>query len=162
MALPKLTGTRANQVSQIAAWLDVQTHNASFSAGGGSGITYGQAYQTYAAANPSISAPVALEGFILSDVGTALPTVIAQAVIGGAGRAAQLGGDAGSGAGAAGAAISSGPFGSVVDFLNALGNRKILMRIAEGALGIGLIIVGVAKLADGTPLGTALKKVPFV
>jgi hypothetical protein len=47
-------------------------------------------------------------------------------------------------------------------FLGNLSSRNTLMRIGEGALGVALIIVGVAKLADGTPLGSALKKVPFV
>lgn len=50
----------------------------------------------------------------------------------------------------------------VSQFLGDLTSRNTLMRIGEGALGVALIIVGVAKLADGTPLGSALKKVPFV
>jgi len=48
------------------------------------------------------------------------------------------------------------------NFLGLLTNRDVLMRIGEGVLGVLLIVVGVAKLADGTALGTALKKVPIV
>ena len=56
----------------------------------------------------------------------------------------------------------AGPVGSVVQFLGDLTQRNTLLRLAEGALGIVLIIVGVAKLADGTQVGSVLKKVPFV
>jgi hypothetical protein len=53
-------------------------------------------------------------------------------------------------------------FRNPTDFLNALSSRNTLMRLAEGALGILLIIAGIAKLADGTPVGSALKKVPLI
>jgi hypothetical protein len=56
----------------------------------------------------------------------------------------------------------AGPIGSTVAFLNDLTKRQTLQRLAEGALGVALIIVGVAKLADGTAIGSTLKKVPFV
>jgi hypothetical protein len=54
------------------------------------------------------------------------------------------------------------PINSVTNFLKDLSSRNTLLRLAEGTLGIALIIVGVAKLADGTAVGAALKKVPFV
>jgi hypothetical protein len=50
----------------------------------------------------------------------------------------------------------------VVKFLGMLTERGTLQRLAEGFLGILLIVVGVAKIAEGTPLGNTLKKVPFV
>jgi hypothetical protein len=66
------------------------------------------------------------------------------------------------GKGPASAATAIPGISSVTDFLKALTQRNTLLRLGEGAIGIALIIVGVAKLADGTPLGSVLKKVPFV
>jgi hypothetical protein len=39
--------------------------------------------------------------------------------------------------------------------------RALWLRIAEGALGAALILVGVAKLAEGTPTAAAIRKVPI-
>jgi hypothetical protein len=44
----------------------------------------------------------------------------------------------------------------------ALGNRNTWLRVAEGVLGIALILVGVSKLAEGTPIASAIKKVPLI
>jgi hypothetical protein len=59
------------------------------------------------------------------------------------------------------ASVVKNPFTSVTDFLNALVQRNTLTRLAEGAIGIMLIIVGVAKMAEGTKLGSVLGKVPL-
>jgi hypothetical protein len=54
------------------------------------------------------------------------------------------------------------PVTSVANFLSDLTSRNTLQRLAEGTIGILLIVVGVAKLTEGTAVGTALKKLPLV
>jgi hypothetical protein len=51
---------------------------------------------------------------------------------------------------------------TVSGLISEITSRKTLVRIAEGVLGILLILVGVAKLADGTTAATMIKKVPLV
>lgn len=46
--------------------------------------------------------------------------------------------------------------------LDALFTGGFWMRFAEGVLGLMLVIVAVAELGKGTPIGDAAKKVPFV
>lgn len=40
-------------------------------------------------------------------------------------------------------------------------DRALWTRIAEGTLGVALILVGVAKLAEGTPTAAMIRKVPI-
>lgn len=51
---------------------------------------------------------------------------------------------------------------SVTQFLGSLSSRSMWTRIAEGALGTALILVGVAKLAEGTPTAAAIRKIPII
>lgn len=44
---------------------------------------------------------------------------------------------------------------AIGDFFNKLGSASTWIRVAEVLLGLGLLIVGVAKLASGTPVGQA-------
>lgn len=46
-------------------------------------------------------------------------------------------------------------------FANA-GSRELWTRIAEGVIGVMLIIVVVARVGEGTPVGKLAKKVPFI
>lgn len=47
-------------------------------------------------------------------------------------------------------------------FLQGLFTRANTIRLAEGILGVALILVAVAELGKGTAIGNAVKKVPFV
>jgi hypothetical protein len=51
---------------------------------------------------------------------------------------------------------------SILGFLKGLFTRKNAVRFAEGTLGLALVLVAVAELAKGTPVGNAVKKVPFI
>lgn len=164
MALPPLTGTRANQVAQIAAYVDAETHNAASAASGLTGaVTYGDQYETYAAAYPNLSAAQAYTAWLLTSVGLTLPAAIAKSVIAGSAAAANLGVKGAADTGAAAGKVGSLPgISSVIDFLKDLSSRNTLQRLAEGTLGLVLILVGVSKLADGTAVGSLVKKVPFI
>jgi len=59
-------------------------------------------------------------------------------------------------------AAASAAGGSVLDVLKGLTARELWVRIAEGALGIALILVAVAELGKGTAIGKAAKMVPFI
>lgn len=48
---------------------------------------------------------------------------------------------------------------AIGNFFNLLTDRQTLMRLAEGAIGIMLIVVAIAKLADGTQTGKVAAKV---
>lgn len=51
---------------------------------------------------------------------------------------------------------------TVAGFLSKINDRGTWIRLAEGMVGLLLILVSVAKLAEGTAIGTAIKKVPFI
>ena len=44
---------------------------------------------------------------------------------------------------------------AIGDFFNKLGQAGTWIRVAEVLLGLGLLIVGISKLASGTPIGNA-------
>src|SRR5271165_2252776 len=91
---------------------------------------------------------------------------LAQASISGYSTLGQIGlGIQSSGApgSAAGGLIPSNATpGSLLGNLGIPTGRGIVLRLAEGALGVLLILVGVAKLAEGSPIASAIKKVPFL
>ena len=51
---------------------------------------------------------------------------------------------------------------STLGFLQNLFTRGNAIRLAEGVLGLVLILVAVAELGKGTAIGSAVKKVPFI
>lgn len=51
---------------------------------------------------------------------------------------------------------------STLGFLKDLFTRHNAVRLAEGILGVALILVAVAELGKGTAVGNAVKKVPFI
>lgn len=61
---------------------------------------------------------------------------------------------------AGGSAIASAK--NPLQFLQALFTRQNAIRFAEGILGVALILVAVAELGKGTPVGNLAKKVPFI
>jgi hypothetical protein len=63
---------------------------------------------------------------------------------------------------AAGAGTAANAAPSVTDFLKGLTSRQLWVRLAEGVLGVALILVAVAELGKGTAIGKAAKAVPFI
>jgi len=57
-------------------------------------------------------------------------------------------------------AVSSIP--GLSGILGLVGSRNGWIRIAEVTIGVALIIVAVAKLGEGTPIGDLAKKVPVI
>lgn len=51
--------------------------------------------------------------------------------------------------------ISAGGLAAIGDFFSKLGKANTWLRVAEVLLGAGLIIVALARLASGTPIGRA-------
>ena len=51
---------------------------------------------------------------------------------------------------------------SPLDFAKGLFTRHNAIRLAEGILGLVLVLVAVAELGKGTAIGNAVKKVPFI
>jgi hypothetical protein len=120
---------------------------------GMNGITFETWYDTAHAKDPSLTpyqaAPIWLVG---------------QGVSTGLGSAATAVGTA-TGQAAQGATTGADEFAkslSVPNFLGLLTNRQLWIRVAEGLLGIMLVLVAVAELGKGTAIGTAVKAVPFI
>jgi len=140
--LPTPSGGTTRTVAQWAAYFDSKLP----------GKNAGKGYTDYAAAHPGLTAGQSAVAFDL------------QISLKGVGKAVS---DAVSGlskfttAGAVAVGKATKPF-SVNSFLGALTSRGLWIRIAEGSLGILLILVSVAKLAEGTQIGKLAKKVPLV
>jgi hypothetical protein len=63
---------------------------------------------------------------------------------------------------AAGAGTAAQAAPSITSFLQGLTSRQLWIRLAEGVLGVALILVAVAELGKGTAIGKAAKAVPFI
>jgi hypothetical protein len=61
-----------------------------------------------------------------------------------------------------GAATVAAAPSTVLGWLQGMFTRANAVRLAEGVLGLVLVLVAASKLADGTPVGSAVKKVPFI
>jgi hypothetical protein len=64
-----------------------------------------------------------------------------------------------------GGLISSGASdvtGGTLGFLKTLTSRELWIRVAEGVLGLLLILVAVAELTKGTAVSSAIKKTPVL
>lgn len=132
---PVLTGSKQHQIEQIRQWLAAvasKTAGDEWVAYAESHLREGTAAQLYAA-------------WILTAEGKAIATGL------------QVGLDTGSNIiNAIPSALSSI---SPDKFLALLTSGSLWIRVAEVILGLGLLIIGVAKLASGTPLGSAALKV---
>lgn len=88
-----------------------------------------------------------------------------QASLGGANVLAGVSGSAtniptpGTVATGAGAVASTAP--DYLGFLKGLTSRELWVRIAEGVLGLALVLVAVAELSKGTPVGKIAKAATF-
>jgi hypothetical protein len=115
------------------------------------GAVAGQAFLAFAAANPAYTPEEAALVFEADIAAKGLATAIAEAsgTLGTAiGQSAPA--DVGKAVSPIGTAISSVP-----GFLSFITQRDFLIRVAEGVLGLALIVVAIAKLADGTAAGRA-------
>jgi hypothetical protein len=63
---------------------------------------------------------------------------------------------------AQGAGSTAAAAQTTLGFIKSLFTRANAIRLAEGILGGLLILVAVAELGKGTPVGNAVKKVPFI
>lgn len=121
------------------------------------GSAAGAAYASYNAANPGNSAYANAEAFLEIILVHGLDTAISEG-IGGAGSAL------GQAPGAVAEAASKLPdpltgINAIGDFFQRLTQGNTWIRVAEFLLGLGLIVVGLAKLASGTAAGRTAAKV---
>jgi hypothetical protein len=146
--------------------------------GGGDSVTWWQVYYNRSAASVSsrlvaspqtgsvsIEAVTAAEAEDIARTQLGVSNIVVTRVTGPFGTRAAAAADGTKQAAAINQASQAGTIPGISDvasFLKALSSRQTLMRLAEGTLGILLIVVGVAKLADGSALGSVLKKVPIV
>jgi len=63
---------------------------------------------------------------------------------------------------AAGAGTAAAAAPDVASILKGLTARQLWVRVAEGVLGLALLLVAVAELGKGTAIGKAAKVVPFI
>ena len=63
---------------------------------------------------------------------------------------------------AVGAGTTTAAATTTLGFLQGLFTRANAVRLAEGVLGLVLVLVAVSKLAEGTGAGNLVKKVPFI
>jgi hypothetical protein len=63
---------------------------------------------------------------------------------------------------AAGAGTAAAVAPDVGSILKGLTARELWVRVAEGVLGLALLLVAVAELGKGTGIGKAAKVVPFI
>jgi hypothetical protein len=121
------------------------------------GQAEGTAFLTYANAHPLLTAKQAASEFVSAVAAQDVGTNIAE----GTSETGNLTNTAGqstvSALGAVGKAVGNPLSGlaAIGNFFNLLTQRQTLIRIAEGVIGLGLIVVGLAKLAEGTPIGKA-------
>ena len=135
-APPVISGTRAQQVSEIESWIVSQTGNQS----------YGDSYAAFCAspANRNVSAKECYVGWffqesklaphLMQDLGTAM---------GAPGRLAQ-------------ASLAAIP--ATASPLAPLFQASLWLRVAEVVLGLVLIAVGVARLTSAVPVATQIAR----
>lgn len=124
------------------------------------GAAAGSGYVAYAEANPGLTPQQAANDYLETVLVKGLDTSLASGV-GGAGSAlGQIPGAAAKGAQSVYQNLDP------AQWLNKLGNlftsRGTWVRVAEGVLGLALVLVAVAELGKGTAIGNAVKKVPFI
>jgi len=124
------------------------------------GSAAGDAYAAYAVAHPGFTPLEAATGFADTVAIQGLDKAIQSSVTGTSTALGAIPGAAAKGAENAVANLSPS------QWLNKLGNilssRGTWIRLAEGVLGIALLLVAVAELGKGTAVGNIVKKVPFI
>lgn len=135
----------------------LQEYAAGFDGELGSG--YGQAFLNYASAHAYLSAKQAATGFADIVASESVGGSIAEGVSSVAQSNAVIGSSVANSVDSTSAALSKIPgnplsgLDAIGNFFNLLTQRQTLIRIAEGVLGLLLVVAAIAKLADGTPAG---------
>ena len=124
------------------------------------GQAAGNAYVAYAATHPGLTPEQAFDDFVEVILVEGLDKAVDVGVTGGAN--VDVGTVEGAAQGAENAVQELSPTELWNKFYAILTSRGTWVRIAEGVLGVALILVAVAELAKGTPVGNAVKKVPFI
>jgi hypothetical protein len=124
------------------------------------GDAAGNAYVAYAAAHPGLTAEQSFDDFVELILVEGLEKAISTGVT--AGTNVDVGAVEGAAQGAENAAQELSPTGILNKVWDVLKSRGTWVRLAEGVLGIVLVLVAVAELGKGTPVGNAVKKVPFI
>jgi hypothetical protein len=126
------------------------------------GSAYGPEFITFAAQHPLLSAKQAATAFADGVAAQSVGHTIASGV----GAVAQANAIIGSGVASGAVAVNPTNLPNPLSGLEAIGHffamlteRQTLQRIAEGMLGLVLIVVAVAKLAEGTKTGQMAKSV---
>lgn len=143
--VPNLTGSRANQVSQISGYID-----AKLKADGSSdvaaetpdgAITYGQEFTIFASEHTGATAGQAYVAWLLTQIGGALPATFHD-IFGATGKAIKpIVEGTGAGLDQTGQDIAG-----VTDFFGRLTEGNLWLRVGEVLLGIVLIGVGLARI----------------
>lgn len=144
--LPTPSGSQVNPIG-LESGLSQAQYAADFDAKF-PGTNAGQGYTDYAEAHPSMSPMEAAEAFAL----LIAVNGVDRAVTIGVGDLARVAEATGPAAGAAAKAVQSDLPGitSIGGFLNLLTSRQFAVRLAEGAIGIALIIVALDKLLSSS------------
>jgi hypothetical protein len=125
------------------------------------GAAAGEAYVSFYDSHPGMTPEGAASDFIEIILVQGLDTAISTGVT--VGAAAPVGATE---AGVQGAEQAVNTLLSPTQFLtklwSGLTNGHTWVRVAEGVLGIALVLVAVAELGKGTAIGNAVKKVPLI
>jgi hypothetical protein len=124
------------------------------------GAAAGEAYASYAAAHPTLTPEQSGNDFLELILIEGLDAAVQTGV--NAGVAVDTGTVAGAAAGAENAVATLSPTQWINKLGNVLSSRGTWVRLAEGVLGIALVLVAVAELGKGTGVGNMVKKVPFI
>jgi predicted Zn-dependent protease len=124
------------------------------------GQAAGNAYVAYAAAHPGLTAEQSFDDFVELILVEGLDKAVDVGVTGGTN--VDVGTAEGAAQGAENAVQELSPTGVLDKLWSVLSSRGTWVRIAEGVLGIALVLVAVSELGKGTPVGNAVKKVPFI
>lgn len=124
------------------------------------GAAAGNAYVAYAEAHPGLTAEQSFDDFVELVLVEGLDKAIGAGVTGGTNVNVGVAEGAAQGAEKAAAELSPTEIWNKV--WSVLSSRGTWVRLAEGVLGVALILVAVAELGKGTAVGNAVKKVPFI
>jgi hypothetical protein len=124
------------------------------------GAAAGDAYVAYAAAHPGLTAEQSFDDFVELILVEGLDKAISAGVTGGTN--VNIGVVQGAAQGAENAVQELSPTEIWNKVWDVLKSRGTWVRLAEGTLGVVLILIAVAELGKGTPVGAIAKKVPFI
>ena len=164
--VPKLTGSRAHEVSQIENYIARAMGNGN-TYGPGAQESYSDSYGLFAQENPDATALQAYEGWLLTSVGAQLPVTIADALSTGGAATEQIAAGTAAGADAIAQDVPASPWAALDGFLSNLESGSLWLRLGEAIAGIVLLGIAANAIFKGKPLqvitgaaGTIGKVVP--